>query len=108
MFKVLFLKQAELDLKELKNYLINRFSVQDWQVTYKKIKESVNSLKLFPKAGHIPPELSVLNLTQYKQIISGMNRIIYEIRENTIYIHIVCDARKDMASLLLTRLLRSD
>lgn len=106
MMKVVFLEQAESDLKELKTYINTHFSPEAWQTSYIKIKESVRMLRLFPKAGHVPPELSDLNLTQYRQIISGMNRIIYEMRKNIVYIHIVCDVRKDMASLLLKRLLR--
>ena len=47
-----------------------------------------------------------LNLTQYRQILSGMNRIIYEVRQETIYIHAVCDTRKDMKTLLMKRMLR--
>jgi len=37
-----------------------------------------------------------------------MNRIIYEIRRKTIYIHIVCDSRQDMQGLLMRRMLRGE
>ena len=106
LYSVVFLHQAELDLVELKKYITINFSAAIWQITYKKIKNIVNELKKFPEAGHIPSELASLNLAQYRQVISGKNRIIYEIRGMIIYIHIVCDARQDMATILFKRLLR--
>jgi hypothetical protein len=47
-----------------------------------------------------------VNLTQYRQVIPGMNRIVYELRNEVIYIHIVCDTRRNTQSLLTRRLLR--
>lgn len=104
---VVFLKSAEQDLKELKSYLLRTFGKDAWQASYGKIQESVAILRIFPLGGNIPEEIEKLNLTQYRQVISGMNRIIYEVRQQTIYIHIVCDIRKDMQSLLTKRLLRT-
>jgi plasmid stabilization system protein ParE len=105
---VVFLRSAALDLKELKNYIVKNFGKEIWQVSYRKIREAVRTLQTFPLEGKIPEELESLNLTQYCQVISGMNRIIYEVRQQTIYIHIVCDTRKDMKSLLTKRLLRTN
>ncbi len=104
---VVFLRSAELDLKELKNHIVKNFDKDTWQASYSKIQEAVGTLQTFPLGGRIPEELDKLNLTQYRQVISGMNRIIYEVRQETIYIHIVCDTRKDMKSLLTKRLLRT-
>lgn len=100
-----FLQQAEDDIKELKNYIISNFSQDIWKLTYEKIKKAVNSLKIFPQTGSVLPELENLGMNQYRQIISDANRIIYEIRQDMIYIHIICDTRREMKSLLMTRLL---
>ncbi len=105
-FHVVFLKSAEQDLKELKSYMVKNFGKDTWQASYTRIQGSVNTIKTFPLGGNVPEELERLNLTQYRQVVSGMNRIIYEIRQEIIYIHIVCDTRKDMKSLLTRRLLR--
>ena len=106
-WQVVFLHSAEQDLKALQTYLVKRFGQAVWQESYQGIKERVNTLKSFPLSGSIPEELESLHFNHYRQVISGMNRIIYEIRQDTIYIHIVCDTRKDMKSLLTRRLLRS-
>lgn len=103
---VVFLEQAEQDLIELKHYILQGFSKKIWQQCVVSLKKTVKRIRLFPESGNIPPELEALNLTQYRQVIFGMNRIIYEIRGNLIYIHIVCDTRKDLNGLLFKRLLR--
>ena len=107
-YKIVFLASAEQDMKELKSYVAKNFSPDTWQNTYSRLKDSIRDLKTFPFVGSIPEELERLNLTQYRQAISGMNRVIYEVRQEIIYIHIVADTRKDMKTLLTQRLLRGD
>jgi toxin ParE1/3/4 len=104
--KVVILESAEHDLKELMSYIVRNFSLKTWQNTYDKIKEVIRNLKTFPYTGSIPEEFEELNLSQYRQVISGMNRIIYEVRQDTLYIHIIVDGRRDLTSLLTRRLLR--
>jgi len=70
------------------------------------LESAEHDLKTFPHAGSIPEEFEKLNLSQYRQVLSGMNRIIYEVRLDTVYIHIITDARRDLKSLLTRRLLR--
>ncbi len=58
-----------------------------------------------PLAGHLPDELAALNLVQYQQVLVGMKRIIYELGDRTVYVHVVCDTRRDLRAVLLRRLL---
>lgn len=104
--KVVILASAELDLKELRSYLVKNFSQDTWQKTYGKLKESIRHLATVPHVGSIPEELEALNLSQYRQILSGMNRIIYETRQDAVYIHLMVDTRRDMKSFLMRRLVR--
>lgn len=106
-FRVVILDSAEQDLKELRAYVLKNFSMETWITAYAEIKEAIHNLENFPQAGSIPEEIEKLNLTQYRQILSGMNRVIYEVRQDVIYVHIVVDARRDMNSLLTRRLLRA-
>src|SRR5271170_7657858 len=106
-YKVIFLNSAEHDLIDLRAYILNNFSTEVWLTTYTNIKKVVRNLQKFPFAGStLPEKIKKLNLTQYRQILSGMNRIIYEVRQDTIYIHIIVDARRDFNALLMRRLLR--
>ncbi|GAB2879936.1 type II toxin-antitoxin system RelE/ParE family toxin [Pseudoduganella ginsengisoli] len=104
---VQLLESAESDLKDLRSYLIKNFGKENWQASYSKIKESVGIIRAYPEGGKVPDELANLNLIQYRQVISGMNRIIYEIRGDVAYLHIICDSRKDLRNLLLKRILRT-
>jgi Plasmid stabilization system protein len=104
--RVHFLKAAERDLMDLRSYILDNFSEQQWQETYARIREAVDTISSFPQAGKVPPELKPLGANQYRQTIACMNRIIYEIRGNDIFIHIVIDTRRDFQSFLTRRLLR--
>ena len=104
--KVVILDSAEQDLKQLRTYIIKEFSRDTWLKTFGKIKTSIRNLAKFPLLGAIPSELEALHLTQYRQILSGKNRIIYEPRPDAVYVYMVVDARRDMKSLLMQRLMR--
>lgn len=104
--KIVILASAELDLHDLCTYIVKDFSAATWQKTFKQIKASIRNLASFPLLGAVPDELQTLNLTQYRQVLSGRNRIIYEVRQDTIYIHLIVDSRRDLPSFLLRRLVR--
>ncbi|AIS15457.1 plasmid stabilization protein [Pseudomonas chlororaphis subsp. aurantiaca] len=106
-FKVVLLHSAETDLIELRTYLTQRFSTAIWQSSYGNLKQAIRQLATLPYAGVIPEELEQLHIGHYWQILSGMNRIIYEVRDATVYIHVIADTRRDMQSLLMKRLLRA-
>ena len=107
-FSVVFLKSAEQEVKDLKSYIVKKFGKEAWQTTLSSLRDSINILQTHPNAGKVPDELNTLNPPQYREIVSGMNRIIYEIRQRTIYIHLVCDSRRDMQGLLTRRVLRGE
>lgn len=103
--KVVFLKSAELDLKDLRRYTVKNFGKGAWEVSSRKLKDSAALIQSHPGTGAIPDELSKVGLLQYRQVVSGMNRIVYELRGDTAYVHLVCDSRRDLQSMLTRRLL---
>ena len=103
---IVILESAERDLKDLRTYLVKNFSSAIWRDTYSKLKEAIRHLRVFPLSGSIPDEIEKIGLRQYRQVVSGMNRIIYEVREDKIYIHMIIDVRRDITSLLARRFLR--
>lgn len=105
-FKVVILHSATRDLKDIKSYLIRQFSTSIWEQSYDALKQPMRRLETQPYAGSIPEEIEKLNLSQYRQVVSGMNRIIYEIRDQIIYVHIIADTRKNLQALLLRNLIQ--
>jgi plasmid stabilization system protein ParE len=106
--RVVILQSAEADLKELRTYLLRQFSSQTWQSTYIDLKAAILGLADLPLSGSIPEEIEKLNLGQYRQIVCGMNRVIYEVREKSVFVHIIVDTRKSLPALLMKRLLNSN
>jgi toxin ParE1/3/4 len=102
--KVVFLQSAEADLKDLQRYVVKNLGKDIWLTSYGKIKESVAMIQAQPKLGRVPPELESLNIARHRQVLSGMNRIIHEVRDGTAFIHIVCDTRRDLQGLLMKRI----
>ena len=105
--KVVFLRSAEADLRDLRAYVVKNFGTRTWSTTYSKIKEAVAIVEANPRAGRIPDEFQSLNIPQYRQVLSGTNRIVFELRDDTVYVHLICDTRRDLKSLLMKRLVQS-
>ena len=105
--KIVILESAEQDLQELRAYLVKNFSTAVWQATYSDLKKTIRHLAQFPLMGGIPEALDSLQLVQYRQVLSGKNRIIYEVRGDLVFVHLIVDVRRDMASVLMRRLVRS-
>ena len=104
--KIVILASAEGDLNDLKSYITREFSAAVWRKTYQKLKDTIRHLAHFPYLGAVPPELDSLAMRQYRQVICGMNRILYEVRQETVYIHAIIETRRDLPSFLLRRLVR--
>lgn len=58
------------------------------------------SIRQFPESGHVPAELEGFVDDSFLQALFGKNRIIYQVRDDTIYVHLVVDTRRDLLGLL--------
>jgi toxin ParE1/3/4 len=105
-YKVVILKSAQHDLKDLRDYIAGTFSHATWLMTSGRLQAALRTLQASPLAGGIPAEIEMLNLAGFRQVVVGKNRIIYEVRLDTIYVHVVTDGRRDMTALLTRRLMR--
>ncbi|WP_322010084.1 type II toxin-antitoxin system RelE/ParE family toxin [Paraburkholderia sp. J12] len=104
MKKVVFLQSARAELLELRRYLIAKFGAQSWLETRRTIEGAVAQIEAFPLKGHTPPELRDLGMTDYYQVICGMNRIVYQVDGKVVYLHLIVDTRRDLKAVLAQRL----
>jgi plasmid stabilization system protein ParE len=104
---VVVLRSAETDLRDVRDHIRRRFGEAAWDNSYAKIRKAVGRIAAHPLAGKLPEELADLNLMQYRQVLAGMNRVIYELRDGTAYVHAICDARRDLRTLLMRRILEA-
>lgn len=58
-----------------------------------------------PRLGTVPPELEELGIGRYLELAVGRNRLIYELRDDTVFILLVVDHRRDFRTDLTRRLL---
>jgi len=104
--EIILLPDAEEDIFTIYKYNHSRYSHQNATKTIQNIKDTIYKLKNYPKIGNIPPELERIMIYDYREVHSSPYRIIYQLLDNTIYIHCILDSRRDLRSLLVERLLQ--
>jgi toxin ParE1/3/4 len=105
-FEVFLTKDAEDDIFEIYNFIIENDVENNANYVFHKLKETCLSLISFPDRGHTPLELKRINVFNYKEIHFKPYRIIYQVTENKVYIHCVFDGRRDLQEVLENRLFR--
>jgi len=105
--KIVWTDSAKSDVIDIRDFLKNSESLQFSIKITKEIRDEVATLKEWPKhKGTYVKELEELNLPQYRQLLAGHHRIIFERGGNEkCYIHLVCHMSRDLEAMLRRRLL---
>jgi plasmid stabilization system protein ParE len=104
--KIVWTESAKDDLISIRQYLKQSESLQYAKKVTQDVRDEVETLKQWNSKGTYVNELEELNLPQYRQLLSGQYRIIFERGDNEIfYIHIVCHTSRDLGALLRWRIL---
>lgn len=103
--EIIVSKFAEDDLNEITDYY---FSLNPKYVEkiISEFEENVMSLQIHPKSGRIVPELERQGITQYRELIQGYYRIVYEISENKVIVHTIIDGRRNFEDIIISKLFR--
>jgi len=105
-YKVNFVSTVEEDLFEIYRFVYFNDSEEKTEKQFSKLYEKCLTLQQHPKRGHIPPELELLGIADFLELISKPYRIIFQIVKKEVFAHCVLDSRRDMQRLLQERLLR--
>ena len=105
-YKVNFVAEAEEDLFEIYKYVYSNDSEEKAERLYSKLYEKCSLLQEYPERGHTPPELNLLDISDFLEIHLKPYRIIYRIVKKEVYIYCILDGRRDMQKLLQERLLK--
>ena len=105
-YDVLIVSDAEDDLFEIYSYIAIYDSPEKAEKVMEKLEECCANLKTFPERGHIPPELERVGILEFREIHYKPYRIIYQIKNSSIYVHCILDGRRSLQELLEHRLLR--
>ena len=94
---------AEDDLIEIVDYYesINKGYVEK---IISEFETNVMSLKDFPYSGRIVPELYRQGIENYRELIQGYYRIVYEIIENVVYVISIIDGRRNFEDIIISKL----
>lgn len=104
---VLLTDSAANDLEEIYDYIKQHDSANNADHVLLQIEIKLNSLSDSPERGSHPRELLALGIREYREIFFKPYRIIYRVINNTIYVLLIVDGRRDMDVLLQRRLLNS-
>jgi toxin ParE1/3/4 len=98
-------RRARSDLLQLRRYIIGRFDAAAWSRSLAELRDRVALLADQPRLGSVPPELAELGIDRCLELAVGRNRLIYELRDDTVFVLLVVDHRRDFRAVLARRLL---
>jgi len=104
-YEVRYLASARNDLYDLLRFLAEKESPARAGDILDRIRKLCNDLQSIPERGHIPPELEEMGSRKFLELHFKPYRIIYQLSDSVVYVHLICDGRRDMQSLLRRRLL---
>jgi toxin ParE1/3/4 len=105
-FAVLLSAAAERDLEDIYRHIAGNDSAANADRVLASIEAACSRLVTFPNRGNVPKELSLLGITEYREVHFKPYRVIYRVMKKAVVIYCVLDGRGDMQSLLQRRLLR--
>lgn len=104
-FDVVLTDAAALDLEMIYQYICRHDVKTNADYVLDQFERAFNSLSTMPERGTYLKELMTLGIREYREIFFKPYRLIYRIIENTVYIYLIADGRRDMQTLLQQRLL---
>jgi toxin ParE1/3/4 len=106
-FAVVVTDAAARDLADIAAYFKKHASVAVARKIVGELRQLAGSLRHFPARRSVPPELDSLGVRTFRQLVHKNFRIIYHVGAAQVEILLIADGRRDMASLLQSRLLVS-
>ena len=96
---------AEDDLNEIVGYYLS-LSQNYVENIVSEFEINVMSLQQYPKRGIVIPELERQGISQYRELIQGYYRIVYEISEDKVIVHTIIDGRRNFEDIIISKLSR--
>jgi toxin ParE1/3/4 len=104
-YRVYFISDTEEDLINIYKFIFLNDSKTNAEKLYTKLYNKCLTLYKNADRGRILPELKMLGITDFKEIIYKPYRIIYQVIDNEVFVHCILDGRRDIQILLQERLL---
>jgi toxin ParE1/3/4 len=105
-FDVLLTANAEQDLEAIHDFICRSDGKAHADRVLERLLDVVESLSSFPDRGTHPKQLLAVGFRECRQVLFKPWRVIYQTSGRRVIIHLICDGRRDMQTLLAHRLLR--
>jgi toxin ParE1/3/4 len=102
--EVLITAGAEQDLAAIFDYIAEFDSPGAAIHVLDRLQEAIDKLAHFAERGAYPRELVQLGIRDHRQVFFKPYRVIYKIDTDRVFVFVIADGRRDMASLLTRRL----
>ncbi len=104
-YSVKVLAYAKDDYREMRGYVKRKFGDQVWMAVEADFKKMFKQIADMPLAGSVPEEIEAIGLVHYRQRLLGQTRVICQIKEVEIFIHMFVDTNRDFSTILYDRLM---
>ncbi len=104
-YEVLLTDDAEQDLEGIHDFICRSDGKIHAERVLERLVDVVESLSSFPERGSYPKELIAVGFKECRQVLLKHYRVVYQTSARTVVIHLICDGRRDMQTLLARRLL---
>ena len=104
-YEVLLTEDAQKDIEGIHQFLADSDSPAAADRVLDRLVEVAESLTAFPERGAFPCELEVVGMRDFRQVFFKPYRVIYRIRDRSVFIYLIADGRRNMQPLLARRLL---
>ncbi len=105
-YRIRITSPAEYDILDIFDYISRKDTIENAEYVLREIEGLILRLDTNPKRGHFPEELLDHGIKSFREVLFKPYRVIYEIMDKEVVIHVCVDGRRDMQSLLTRRLVR--
>jgi len=104
-YQVLWTDAARLDLERIVEFITEE-NPANAPTVLARLERRCQALAALPERGRIVPEARAVDVLTYRELIEGPWRIVYRYDADRVHVMAVLDARRELSSQLLERLVR--
>jgi toxin ParE1/3/4 len=104
-YEVALTRDAQHDLEDIYRYIAEHDSPASADYVLDRLLQATEGLRTHPDRGSCPKELRSLGISEYRQVFFKPYRLIYRVHAQQVVIYLIADSRRDMQSLLASRML---
>ena len=105
-YEVLLTAGAESDLESIHDFVLTQDGTHRADYLLNSVLRTIEDLSEFPERGSYPKELLDVGIKTYRQTFFKPYRVIYQVIGHRVIVSLIADGRRDMQSILSSRLLR--